>query len=446
MKRSLAFRLLVSALAVLALLIASPATGAQAASSQNGVIFVHGFIGSGAQFESQKMRFTSNGYPSADVAVLEYDSTFATETRNQVAAKLDRLIDFIKARTGRPKVDLLGHSLGTQVSQDYLNSSPARAAKVAHYVNIDGREAAAPPGGVPTLAIWAGRGDPGREVVGAQNVTIPNQTHVQSATSAESFAEFFEFFTGQAPANEQIVRESGRITIQGRAVNFPQNRGLDGATLEIWELNSATGRRRTASPVARIAIGASGRWGPVTVDAGKHYEFALLRVGFPPHHIYREPFVRSDHLVRLLESDALAALAEKSDNHVAMVIIRYKELWGDQGAQNDRLRINGTLVCNPATCPVEKQVNGLFAFDEGSDQQTDLSAPHPAFSAIPFITGVDVFIPADIPPTGQVSVQLRSRGVGPVRTLNLPNFASTRHRISLQLHDFDQTSPAGQAR
>lgn len=29
----------------------------------NPVIFVHGGAGSGAQFESQKMRFTSNGYP-----------------------------------------------------------------------------------------------------------------------------------------------------------------------------------------------------------------------------------------------------------------------------------------------------------------------------------------------------------------------------------------------
>ena len=32
------------------------------------------------------------------------------------------------------------------------------------------------------------------------NVTVPNQTHVESATSRESFGEMFEFFTGRKPA------------------------------------------------------------------------------------------------------------------------------------------------------------------------------------------------------------------------------------------------------
>jgi pimeloyl-ACP methyl ester carboxylesterase len=441
MKKSPAFRLIASALAAVALVFAAPVAEAQPSFNQNAVIFVHGFVGSGAQFESQKMRFMSNGYPSKHVAVLEYDSTFGTETRQQVHARLDLHIAILKKETGRPQVDILGHSLGTSVMQDYLNSSAARAANVAHYVNIDGREADSPPGGVPTLAVWAGRGDPGRRIVGARNVTIPNQTHVQTATSAESFVEYFKFFTGRTPSSKQIVRRTGRITIGGRALFFPQNRGVEGATLRIWEVNGATGQRTNPAPVASLTVPASGRWGPIAIEAGRHYEFALLRTGFPPHHIYHEPFVRSDHFVRLLESDALAALADKSDNHVAMVIIRYKELWGDQGAENDILRLNGTNVCNAAICPVEQEVNAVFAFDEGSDGVTDLSAPHPAFSALPFITGADIFMPADIPPTGKVSVGLRSRGAGPVRTLNLPNFASTRHRVTVQLRDFEQTSP-----
>ena len=47
------------------------------------------------------------------------------------------------------------------------------------------------------------------------------------------------------------------------------------------------------------------RWGPVTVQSGRRYEFAELQPGAPVHHFYNEPFVRSDHLIRLLESDAL---------------------------------------------------------------------------------------------------------------------------------------------
>jgi len=438
LRKASRFRLIASVLGVVAFLLAAP--GAEAApSNPNPVIFVHGFVGSGAQFETQKMRFQSNGYPNdGRIATLEYDSTFGTESRERVHQKLDVLIKILRDRTGKAQVDILGHSLGTSVMQEYLNSSTTRAAKVAHYVNVDGNEADSPPGGVPTLAVWAGRGTPGREITGAQNVTIPNQTHVQVATSAEAFVEYYKFFIGSPPATTRVVPQTGQITIQGRVVLFPQNRGADGATLQVWEVAAAGGRRKTASPSASVAIGPSGQWGPIPITAGRHYEFNVLRVGSPPQHIYYEPFVRSDHLVRLLVSDALAALVEKSDNHSGMVIIRYKELWGDQGSENDILTINGTNVCNAAICPVSKRVNAVFAFDQGSDGQTDLSAPNPAFSTLPFITGVDIFVPADIPPIGKVSVGLKSRGVGPVRTLNFPNFASTRHLIAVQLNDFEQ--------
>ena len=125
------------------------------------MIFVHGGFGSGAQFESQKMRFTSNGYPRSYVRVVDYDSTFTVNTRADVHAKIDALVAELQRQTGKPKVDILGHSLGTSIMHEYLTSSAARAANVGHYVNIDGRTAAAPPGGVPTLAIWAGRGTPG---------------------------------------------------------------------------------------------------------------------------------------------------------------------------------------------------------------------------------------------------------------------------------------------
>jgi triacylglycerol esterase/lipase EstA (alpha/beta hydrolase family) len=44
------------------------------------VIFVHGGSGSGAQFDTQALRLTSNGYPADRIAVHEYDSTFGTNT------------------------------------------------------------------------------------------------------------------------------------------------------------------------------------------------------------------------------------------------------------------------------------------------------------------------------------------------------------------------------
>ena len=141
--------------------------------------------------------------------------------------------------------------------------------------------------------------------------------------------------------------------------------------------------------------------------------------------------------MRLLESDALSNGGERGPRHVAAVVLRYKELWGNQGGQNDVLAINGTNVCTDVICPVSKQVNALFWSDRKADGQTDLSSPDPVYSQLPFVTGVDLFVPAAIPPAGKVTVELRSRGGSETRTLNLPNWASLTDIVTVQLRDFE---------
>jgi hypothetical protein len=120
-----------------------------------------------------------------------------------------------------------------------------------------------------------------------------------------------------------------------------------------------------------------------------------------------------------------------------VTILRYKELWGDQGAAGDVLELNGVNVCNAATCPRSKLVNSVQAIDWGADGITDLTAPIPFFFAQPFGTGVDVFMPAASPPLGEVSVGLASRGGRPKRTVTFPNFASSTDRVTVQLNDFE---------
>jgi pimeloyl-ACP methyl ester carboxylesterase len=435
-----AVRWFVAILAVGGLLVAAPAAGAHSGHHKRltPMIFLHGGAGSGAQFESQAQRFTSNGYPQRYIRVVEYDSTFGVDTREGVYARLDAAIAELKAQTGRPKVDLLGHSLGTTLSHEYL-ASPARAANIAHYVNIDGRTATSPPGGVPTLAIWAGRGTPGRAIEGGENVTIPNQTHVQVATSAETFVPIYRFFTGRSPARD--IAPQHRITLSGRASLFPQNVGVGERTLEVWAVHGSNGQRKGKHPVATLDIADDGSWGPVRgLSSHKHYEFALVDPGQITHHIYFEPFKRSSHLVRLLTSEpggGVNILIERSPRHSALTIVRYKELWGDQGAESDVLQINGTNVINAATAPITKRVIGMFAFDTGSDGVSNVATPHPVFFALPFLSGVDLFVPAAAPPVGTVSVALRSRGAGPVRTVNFPNFPSSTDAVSVNLADFE---------
>src|SRR4051794_28369015 len=178
-------------------LAAAPAAGAKAGTKRNPVLFVHGIEGSGAQFESQAMRLTSNGYPHGWIDEVDYDSTRAVGDKSEVDQQIDAAVAALKKRTGKAKVDIVAHSLGTSVMHDYLTGSAERRASVRRYINVDGQDQAP---GVPTLAVWAGRGEPGRKMDGAKNVTIPNQTHVQTCSSAESFVQYFKFLTGKRPA------------------------------------------------------------------------------------------------------------------------------------------------------------------------------------------------------------------------------------------------------
>ena len=449
MKKAATFRFIASALAGLLLLFSGSGAVAKPPAKpplkQNPILFVHGIEGSGAQFESQKMRFMSNGYARGWFDEVDYNSTRAVADKSEVHQQIDDAIAALKQRTGSSRVDVVAHSLGTSVMYEYLTSGPSaaeRRSNVGRYINVDGQNKNP---GVPTLAVWAGRGEPGRHMDGAQNVTIPNQTHVQTCTSAESFVEYYEFLTRHRPAND-IVPQSGAIEIAGKALFFPENRGMAGATVEIWEVDD-NGARASTAPVTSIPITdgsqGGGAWGPVTVEAGRRYEFALVRGGLPTLHVYYEPFVRSDYTLRLLESDAIQTYAGLRPGSQSAVNIRYKELWGDQGAESDQLLINGLNVCTPTLCPISKQVNAFFAFDRNRDGQTDLSSPDPVLGRLPFIQGADVFIPGTTPPDGATSFQLLSRGAGPLRTMRTPNWESTSDGVIVQWNDFEQPSAAG---
>jgi pimeloyl-ACP methyl ester carboxylesterase len=407
----------------------------------NPIIFVHGGSGSGAQFESQAMRFTSNGYPQDHIAVVEYDSGLSFPAGLPIVfAQIDARIAELQAATGKAQVDLMGHSRGTTVSHAYL-ADPARAANVAHYVNIDGASSAAPPGGVPTLALWAGAVDRPLqgEIVGATNITVPNQEHVEVATSAESFFEMYQFLRGHAPFTTEILPELFP-KVSGRVTAFPQNTGLDGATLEVWWVHRQTGERIGHAPRAVFAIGPDGSFGPFTAVYGLSYELAVTREESDVDlRYYFEPFIRSDHLVRLNVALELAPFIDSSDDHAAVTVVRFKEFWGDRGAENDVLSFNGVDVVNPVTAPsgvVGVASSAFFVFDDGSDGVSNLNAVPFPFSFLGFLTGADLFLPTD--PPGTIAVETVPRGdFGAARSVNVPNIPSSQSRLVVQLRDFE---------
>lgn len=409
--------------------------------SKRPVIFVHGGAGSASQFESQAQRFIANGYPRSHLATYEYNTSPPDFTRTTL--ELDAAIDELRRTTGFDKVHLMGHSMGTEVSRLYL-ANPARAAKVAGYINLDGRADEAPPGGVPNLVLWGQYVT--QTVGGAENVYPPEDDpvgHIEVATSAESFARMYRFFNnGAEPATTRIPQVEGEhVWIAGRANLFPANSGAQGTVLEIAEIDPLTGSRLGDMPDHTQPITADGHWGPFRINKDSAYEFVLRRpaVANADHYFYREPYRQDSYQIRLntsLPGAGVGALLTRGPNHSNLSISRDMELWGDQGERNDQLRVNGVNVITAQTGPLLNRLSNIFLTDRGADGLSNLAVADATLHAIPFMSGLDMHIPGRAVPDRAIEVVLTSRRGGEARQINVPNWSSDRVRsISIHFRD-----------
>jgi pimeloyl-ACP methyl ester carboxylesterase len=442
---------LLTLLLVLAMFAVAPAAADAAPAGTSDttavpVVFVHGNSGSASQFETHAMRFTSNGYPQGSLFAFEYDTSQPHGVVEQlVNDQLDTFLDDVAAQTGHEQVHVAAHSRGTTVMHSYL-SSPDRAERVARYVNLDGRQSASPPGGVPTLAVW-GEWNPTSAIGGAANAHFPDKGHTEVATAAETFALMYEHFTGSPPATTDVVPEPpGRVTLAGRATIFPENVGVGDATVEMWEVDPDTGERIGNRPRATTPLDDDGAFGPFRAHGAKYYEFAIVRSGQSVHHFYVLPQPRSNHFLRLQTShpgEGIAQFIETGDVHSALTISRNREWWGDQGDGSDVLRIDGVDVVNPASSPRRAVNIGVFVFDRFSDGQSDpAAATWFPFSVLPFLTAVDLYLPASSPPDDPITVEIGARGSGTTEVINVPNWPSSEHRVSILVPDHVQDTTA----
>lgn len=416
----------IGALAVIlisALVFAALPGVAAAAKPPTPIIFVHGNSGSVQQFETNAMRFTSNGFPQKRIFAYEYDTSGSS---NDLAiANLDGFIADVKDRTGAKKVDVLAHSRGTTIMHAYL-STPERAASVRRYVNFDGRTAEAEPGGVPTLAIW-GEGDQTRAIGGAENVYFPGRAHTEVTTSRAAFRPVYEFLEDEAPETGNVIpQKPSEVKVAGRAVSFPANLGAEGGKLAVYEVAASTGIRKSGKPIYKTTLPADGSFGPVKVNGRKHYEFALSQDGRPVIHNYPQPFERSDYFYRVLDAPVLSPFIDSGPEHSVVTVTRMREFWGDQTdpAANDRLQVDGVDVINPATAPRSRRVLAVFNFDKGGDGVTDTSASLSPFNAISFLTGIDLFMQSSPDASGTIPVVETMRTKGYRVTTNVPNWPS----------------------
>ncbi len=98
--KSFVRRLVAGGLVGMLLLVAASAAQAKPF-NQDPILFVHGIEGTGAQFESQKMRFMSNGYPEQWIDEVDYNSTRAVADKSEVDQQIDDAIAALKQRTQR---------------------------------------------------------------------------------------------------------------------------------------------------------------------------------------------------------------------------------------------------------------------------------------------------------------------------------------------------------
>ena len=441
--QSRAFRRLLGGIAAI-ILITGLGTGQAGAApaSEKGplpIIFVHGNSGSAQQFETNAMRFVSNGFPQNRLFVLEYDTSITPLENEHAHVALDALIAKAKARTGAKKVNVMAHSRGTIVMFQYLGSSAERASQVNKYVNIDGVFREYLPGEVPTLALWA-EGDETREITGAENVRYPDLSHTEIATSPQGFSDAYRFFFGRDPKTTKVLPEPPtRVTVTGRALNFPVNTGLEGGRLSVFELNPKTGQRLKKKAVYKKTLDSSGNFGPFKVNGFARYEFVVARDEFPPVHNYPEPFERDNHFFRVLSAPALAPFLDPGPNHTNVAVTRMREWRSDQtgAGANDVLRLNGTNVLTAPIAPRERRTLAVFNLDRNADGVTDLSNSISPFNLVPFLTGTDIFLPASADGSGTIKVVEKMRQPrGQTKVTNIANWPADDHSVSVYFKDY----------
>jgi len=410
-----------------------PVVVADAACDQNQrpFVFVHGTFGSGDNFSHVARLLGSNGFCQDRIIAIDYNSLGDAPGTN---GQLDAAIDEILARTGFTQVDLAGHSQGTRHCGEYLNSDPAHAAKVAHYINFSGSPDV---GDVPTLSLSSERdlGNMPHHATGSNvtTFTLIDEDHFAVAASTRSFVELYRYLRDEDPQYTEVQCGDEMITMEGIAESFADNQRV-GGKVEIREVGDAP--RAAEPPVYTLQSEPDGHFGPVQLKRDALYELkGFDEQGDLVGYQYFTPFKRSNRLVRLLSPSPNPVIAAASTDMVvrgpghAALIGR----WDGGGFRQDlgaSLTIDGSEILTSenagddalATPALDGGVVGLFMYDANLNRATDLGL----VASAPFLSFTDVFMDATEPAFLDVRFTAGSEDESVVdQTLRIPNWPST---------------------
>lgn len=392
------------------------------------VVFLHGFLASGDTYEKQVKRFTSNGYSLADLYAFDWNTLdFSADN----VGNLNKFIDSVLAKTGKSQVDLVGHSAGTRVVQDYTSR---HRNKIKHLVLLAGF----PPDrqdSTPILNIYSSFdfiASGGKDVNGGTNVKQTDKDHYEVATSKETFVAMYKFFNdGASPANLEYTEEND-VILSGKSGSFGENKFLANTNVEIYKVDPATGFRLDSLPDAVFKTDAKGFWGPYRADKNAYYEFVVYDdvSGSRKVHYYREPFKRSDKLVYLrtfptgLSIAGLFLSSLPKDDRLGVTAFFGASQAAVAG--RDVLVLDGNVLSINKFCSKENTTIALFAYDDNKNKNTDLFSLA-SFSSFPFLKGADIYFPT----TSPQSVVMTFNG----RTLTAANWKSGSEGVNVMVFE-----------
>jgi triacylglycerol lipase len=363
------------------------------------IVFVHGAGDSAAQWINTIWRFESNGFrrDALFAADLSYplpraDNSKPQDFRSSTDDQMKELASYIaqvKKATGQAKVMVIAHSRGGSTLRNYLKNgdgassvshailcgSPNRGVVISDTMMVGSEFNGAMPflkdlnaaaddliPGVQMMAIRSDKNDrvyqpdgrfigfPGKptgvsfdspELRGAKNVIIDGLDHRETALHKLAFAAQFEFLTGKPPATLLVAEEpqpalNGRVTGVSRDAT-PTNLPVEGALVEIYDVDPRTGERKGSQPVHRKTTGADGQWGPFAGRSDASYEFVLAIPGQPVTHIYRSRFLRGSNVI-----DLRPLPFGKGDDQAGAVVVMSRPR-GFFGLGRDKLSFDGKV-------------------------------------------------------------------------------------------------------
>ncbi len=368
------------------------------------IVFVHGLYGSGDSYTKMIQYFRANGYPANKLFTYDWNTLDYQNALNNIQP-LDDFIQDVKNKTGYDKINLVGHSLGGNLTFNYCNNidyakNINRLAWLAPYLPDRTK---LPSDLIPTLNIRTNTDFVVTDtsiIPMALNIVVPNKDHNEIASCEESFTEIFKFFNeGEIPVT--VIPEDDNIVISGRLVSFIENSVGSGNRVEIYEVSETDGARLSANPVSTLFTDAKGYYGDFDAKKNTYYEFQVStgRAADRPIHFYFEPFKNSSHVIYLRTFPPQSSFLNIGFN----AIIPFNDAQGVSIffcvsktvlSGRDALTLNGYNCVNATFTDQTMNTLAFFMFDANSNAVSDFTSV-PLFSSFQSFKGIDLSLPVN---------------------------------------------------